>query len=275
MSTRVINCLLPFSGLDKLGLGACREYSVHGLIFLPEPGQKRIPTLMLATHGLTAHKASLLNWSLRLGEAGVASILFDLPGHYLGGWSEVPSFDWFCEYAHQLYGEAFRQLTRECQGQGNDGPARIVLAGHSLGGLLALKALELEDFKTCPERHALAVGFGLAKPGAPHLFDTPFYQKTFQQRAQLISPLLDPQKILFWIREQKEGLKLQGKKIHLLSGHDDIVANEQGVGRMAELLQKLGNQVSIEHPKKLPHHAPELAAPHIKSWFDRQGLLSL
>ena len=274
MSTRVINCFLPFPGLDKVGLKASRKYSVHGLIFLPDLKQKQVPTLMLATHGLTAHKATLLNWSLRLGEAGVASILFDLPGHYLGGWSEVPSFDWFCEHAHQLYSEAARKLIQECQNQGHDGPFRIVLAGHSLGGLLALKALELENFKTHPERYGLAVGFGLPRPGAPHLFDTPFYQKTFQQRAQLISPSLNPQKILSWIRGQKEGLKLQGQKIHLLSGHDDIVASKQSVERMAELLQKRGNQVSTEYAKKLPHHAPELAAPHIKSWFASQGLLS-
>ena len=65
----------------------------NALIFLPEIGVDDISevksTFAVFTHGYTADKSSIINWPIRLAEAGVSSILFDLPGHYLGTFSEV------------------------------------------------------------------------------------------------------------------------------------------------------------------------------------------
>ncbi len=277
---RVINCRLPYPGVSDVALVAHPRYAVHGLMFLPQSDEQCVPSLLVATHGLTASKADLITWPWRLVEAGVASIIFGLPGHYLDGWSEVPSFDWFKDSAHHLFASAYHRLREEClrafpqvKGQWQSEPPRAILAGHSLGGLLALKALELEDFIAHGKCAGLAVGLGLPRAGATHLFNTPFYQKTFHQRTQLISPVLEAQKILAWIGKQKANLRLRGQHICLLAGKDDIVVGPEGVERMAELLRGQSNQVDIQRVAKLPHHAPELAAPHIKSWINQQGFL--
>jgi len=52
-----------------------------------------------------------------------------------------------------------------------------------------------------------------------------------------------------------------------------VVVGEDGMERFATYLESLGNIVSMEKPKKLAHHVPENAAPHIKKFFKDEGWL--
>ena len=253
---------------------------VQALLFLPESPRLSPPTFALFTHGFTDHKASLLNWSTRLAQEGVASLLFDLPGHYLGGFSEVKSWIWFKEEVHKLYEQAHQRLGEEYfkifpsqRSKEDRRDIRIVLGGHSLGGLLALKALGLESFEEYPHKLALAVGFGFSHLRGRHLFETPLFEKTLFMRAQLVSPKLNPQRVFAWIKEEKENLKITGQKIYLLSGKDDYVVGERGVQEMAHFLEAQNNEIHWERVAKLPHHNPQRAAPHLKKYLKIQGYL--
>lgn len=243
----------------------------HAFLFLPDPTVELKPALGLITHGYTSHKGPLLNWAARLAEEGMASVLFDLPGHYLGGFCEVQSLSVFQDHAHQLFEAAHQEL---CAHLHEARPldhhileeAELVLMGHSLGGLLSLKALKLPTFAS-KTKQAICVGLGLPPIGKTHLFSSSFYKSTLHLRAQLVSKALDPDQVFPWIKKAKEELTLGDQKIHFITGQDDLVVAEDGTERFAELLKVQGNQVSIERPTKLPHHQPELAAGHIKKYL--------
>ncbi len=278
MSIRVKKVYLPF----PCPVETRPRQETHALLFLPDPNGPIIPSFALFTHGFTSHKASILNWSIRLVEEGVSNILFDLPGHYLGSFSEVPNFDWFKKQAHKFYQQAYDKLKQEfslCfpqyQSQLENKSFKIILGGHSLGGLLALKALELKCFQKYDNKTAIAVGLGLPPKDAPHVFASPFYKSTLAIRAQLVAPELAPENVFPWIQEEKENMNISQQKIYLLSGEDDVVVGKKGIERMAKILQDHNNQVSLEKVIKLPHHTPELAAPHLKKWLKSQGYLSL
>lgn len=241
--------------IEKLQLNL-RGWSVQGFRIAPR-GDSTPKVSALWAHGYTSSKNSLLNWALRCAEVGVENILFDLPGHYLGSFNEVESFEEFKSSSHKLFAKAFQKLQ-------NQTPDHFILGGHSLGGLLAIKALNLDTFKNL-SKEAIAVGLGMAPKNKLHLFDTPFYKSTLEVRAQLVSPSIDPQSIFTWIKEEKENLSLQNQKITLITGADDLVVGKDGTERLAELLKEKTNDVTVQRPTKLPHHQPEMAAPHIKS----------
>ena len=217
------------------------------------------------THGYTSHKGSLLSWSMRLSELGVASLIFDLPGHYLGTFSEIGSFQSFTEECPKLFLAGYKELKSELGFL--DKEVALVLGGHSLGALMSLKASENPELNQCREQSLFCVGFGLPPEGVTHVFDTPFYKATLDARSQLVSPELPPEVIFPWIKEQKKTLDVKGRRVFLLTGEDDVVVGEKGTEELAKILESHGNSVVLEKPGRLAHHVPENAAPHLKKMF--------
>lgn len=256
-----------------------QDQKTNALLFLPDgegpSGDSVKSTFAIFTHGYTADKSSILNWPIRLAEVGVSSILFDLPGHYLGNYSEVEDFDYFKAHAHELFYSAFLELRdafikefplNEQMTWPNQ--LKLVLGGHSLGAMLSLKALMLPQFKDF-QKLSVAVGLGLAPKNVVHLFDTPFYKNTLVIREQLVSPALKSTNVFPWIKEEKLALQIKGATIHLITGVDDMVVGEDGMERFAESLIVKNNTVTIEKPSKLPHHEPQLAASHVKKYLKK------
>jgi predicted esterase len=220
------------------------------------------------THGFTSHKASILNWGSRCAEEGLPTIIFDQPGHFLGSYNDIESFDQFKSIAPQLFFKAL-DVIRGHYPQAQD----ITIGGHSLGALTSLIALEsvLDSEKSI---NCICVGFGLPPTGVTHVFNTPFYKSTLNLRGQLVSKHLAPEIVFPWIKEAKEALKVSGRRIHFITGEDDMVVGKDGSERLAQQLTTLGNEVTISKPKRLAHHLPELAAGHIKSFLKEVNFIS-
>ncbi len=254
------------------------DQTTNAFVFLPEIGSENEsvqPTFALITHGYTSDKTSVMNWAIRLAEVGVSCLVFDLPGHYQGNFSEVKSFDHFKNHAHELFIDAFKTLKKyfldefplyENMWETNE--ARLVFAGHSLGAMMSLKALMLPEFASYNKR-AVCVGLGMAPVGVVHLFDTPFYKSTLRVREQLVSPELKPDNVFPWIKEEKKLLAVSGQTIHLITGIDDLVVGDDGSERFMESLVEKNNTVTLEKPTKLPHHEPNLAASHVKKYLKK------
>jgi hypothetical protein len=245
---------------------------VQALGFLPKlEGSPRPKSIALFSHGYTSHKGSLLTWASRLVEEGMPVMIFDLPGHYLGGFSELSSFKTFQESAHFLFYQAYLNLLSAC-GLSEEKPIEnIVLGGHSMGALLSIKAMDIKEFESLNVR-AIGVGLGLLAEGKTHLFASTFYKSTLNLRSQLVSPELSPEKLFPWIREEKKYLNVKNRIIHLITGEDDIVVGDDGTQRIGEILSENGNEVSYDLPSKLPHHLPEQAASFIKKYLKKKGL---
>lgn len=259
------------------------DQKTNALIFLPavknDDGVTSDiqPTVAIFTHGYTSDKSSIINWPIRLTEAGVACILFDLPGHYLGNFSEVEDFEYFKNHAHELFLNAFLELKKKFieelplhEHLLNENQLKLVLGGHSLGAMLSLKALMLPEFKKY-EKLSISVGLGMAPLNVVHIFDTPFYKATLKIREQLVSPALNPENIFPWIKEEKKVFDVHNQRIHLITGVDDMVVGEDGMERFTESLVLKNNTVTIEKPTKLPHHEPQLAAAHVKKYLKKIG----
>lgn len=255
-----------------------QDQKTNALIFLPEVGQADspvLPTFAIFTHGYTADKSSILNWSIRLAEAGVSVILFDLPGHYLGNFSEVLDFKQFKETAHELFHSAFLKLKSAFidefplyEHMLDKSELKLVFGGHSLGAMLSLKALMLKEFADF-QKLSISVGLGMAPKDIVHIFDTPFYKSTLKIREQLVSPALCPDNVFPWIKEEKVSLDISNQTVHLITGADDLVVGADGMERFAESLIAKNNTVTFEKPLKLPHHEPQLAAAHVKKYLKK------
>lgn len=261
MTVKIEKLTLPY--IDKNGLT-----QVNAFAFIPS--NKRVRAISLFTHGYTSLKSSILNWSLRLAEEGVAGILFDLPGHYLGGFTEVQCFETFKSAAPKLFEAALKGL-KELVDDIDPESTKLIIGGHSLGALLSLKAISLPSLQEFKTRQVCAVGFGLPPEGVTHIFDTPFYKSTLAIRGQLVSEAIKPDLMFPWIKEEKEALDLTQESIYLLTGEDDVVVGKDGSERLRDQLLALGNDVVLEKPNKLAHHLPESAAPHLKKWLKDQG----
>ena len=144
----------------------------------------------------------------------------------------------------------------------------MVLGGHSLGSLLALKALTMKEFEPY-KKLGIGVGLGMAPKDVVHLFDTPFYKSTLKVREQLVSPELKPDNVFPWIRDEKYNLQITNQDIHLISGDDDLVVGNDGMERFLENLVQKNNRVTIERPSKLPHHEPQGAASYVKKYLKK------
>lgn len=262
-----------------------QNQKTNALVFLPEvhgeESSQILPVFAILTHGYTADKSSILNWPIRLTEAGVSAILFDLPGHYLGNFSEVSDFGHFKEHAHELFLSAFLKL-KECfleefplnENMLESDQLKLVFGGHSLGALLSLKALKLPEFGPY-QKLSISVGLGMAPKDIVHLFDTPFYKSTLRIREQLVSSALSSDNVFPWIKDEKLMLDVHGETIHLITGSNDMVVGEDGMERLAESLLLKKNNVTTEKPAKLPHHEPQLAAGYVKKHLKKIGWLTL
>ena len=252
-----------------------RDQKTNILYFLPDADQELKATFAIFTHGYTSDKSSIINWPIRLAEVGVPCALFDLPGHYLGNYSEVTDFDHFKTNGHKLFLEAFNGLTEVFKEHSFDGADlveskkfKLVLGGHSLGAMLSLKAMMLDEFNEM-EKLAIGVGLGHAPTNALHLFDTPFYKATLNIREQLVSEALKPDHVFPWIRDEKAKIALKNSRVHLITGEDDLVVGNDGMERLAATLELNSNVVTMEKPSKLPHHEPQLAASHVKKFLKK------
>lgn len=244
-------------------------HDLNALAFMPKPETGPIKSLAVFSHGYSSHKGSILNWPIRLAEEGIPTVIFDLPGHYLGSFSEVPSFEVFKKHCRFLFEQAHSKFADLAGIK----PKKAILGGHSLGALLSLQAAQSEYFNQF-DTTIICVGLGKLEVNAKHLFQSNFYKSTLNVRAQLVAKELRPDVMFPWINTAKNNIDLQNKRIHLITGADDIVVGAGGAQRMAEALAKLGNEVSLDLPVKLPHHLPEQAAGYIKKFLKKSGFFN-
>jgi hypothetical protein len=219
-------------------------------------------TLAIATHGYTSSVHSILNWGQKMAELGTPALLFNLPGHYLGGHFDISSFATFSQHAEEYFLLALQSLKNALKAPSHTKIAPLFL-GHSLGALLALKAQARSDFQA-QEGACVAVGFGKGAIEGKHLFQTPLFFHTLAFRRQLVAPELAPEVMFDWIAEEKEKIKLRGRLIFLLSGLDDAVIGKTGPEVLAADLHEKGNDIYLLRPQRLPHDSPEAAAPYLK-----------
>ncbi len=247
-------------------------FQVNALAFIPSiEGDRDVKSeWAFFSHGYTSHKGDCLNWASRLVESGVPCLIFDQPGHYLGSFHEVSSWEDFKAHVHELFGEAFIRLQGLMEthlGVGQyPSPKNIILGGHSLGAYTSIRALELPVFQDY-QKVAVAVGIGIGQGQAAHLFETAFYEKTLSLRRQLVSPELDSRQVFSWIKTEKENMTVSNQRVHLITGEDDLVVGANGMTPFIEVLERNGNVVTWERPKRLPHHEPGIASPHIYAFL--------
>ena len=244
-------------------------FTVNALAFIPSDSDKSARAVF--SHGYTSNKVDCLPWAVRLSESGVPTIIFDWPGHYLGSFNEAESFSDFTAHAHELFGEAWNRLNDLIPVSSLASPTTAILGGHSLGALMSIKALELAQFKNL-QTLSVAVGFGLnpTLSTATHVFETSFYQKTLSIRRQLVSLVLDPDVTFPWIKDEKMRLSPKGKRIHLITGADDLVVGAGGMEDMRRHFAELENNVTAFEPTKLPHHEPSSAGPHLFAFLKQE-----
>ncbi|MFZ4714630.1 MAG: hypothetical protein ACOYL6_12990 [Bacteriovoracaceae bacterium] len=229
--------------------------------FYPEGVSHYKNAVAVFTHGYTAEKTPLLPWAIRLADFGVPTIIFDLPGHYLSSLVELDSFENFKQNSHKLFTLGYQTLVESAKFMVNT-ETKLILGGHSLGGLLSLKALMNEEFDQL-NKIGIGVGVGIQEEEKKHLFQSKFYEKTMHIRSQLVSPHLNPAELFKWLHDEKKNIQTFHQKICLITGQDDAVVSRDGAERFKELLEVHSNIVSLEKPEKLPHNNPELAALHI------------
>lgn len=231
-----------------------RSFFVNALLFRDHQldNSKKVA---IFTHGYTAHKGQLVTWAQKLASSKIPTIIFDLPGHYLGSFNEVEHFNEFKNHVHELFFVARNELPAAPQ---------LILGGHSLGAWLSLKALTDPHFKDV-ETLNICVGLGLPDPKKPHPFKSPFYLETMELYSQLVSPALSVTAVLEWIYESRNEVPLMNRKIHLLCGEDDFIVGNLGAERLQELLTRSGNHVDLLKLKHLPHNNPEMAGAAVRS----------
>lgn len=247
-------------------------FQVNAFAFIPSTakGGEIKSEWAFFSHGYTSHKGDCLNWASRLVESGVPCLIFDQPGHYLGSFNDVNSWEDFQNHVHELFGEALLRLQALMDlhvGIGQYPPLKsIIVGGHSLGAFTSIRALELPAFQNY-QKVSVAVGIGIGQRQATHLFETAFYEKTLSLRRQLVSPCLDSKIVFGWLKEEKEKMTVSSQRIHLITGEDDVVVGAGGLEAFIEVLEKHGNVVTFDRPRKLPHHEPGLATPHMYSFL--------
>tara|TARA_B100000925_G_scaffold285457_1_gene261808 strand:+ start:605 stop:1348 length:744 start_codon:yes stop_codon:yes gene_type:complete len=221
---------------------------VNALAF--KPNDPKSDYCCAFTHGYTSHKGSILPWAQKMMELSIPTILFDLPGHFLGSFQEVQSFEVFKEQTPELF-----NLAHEVLGEGR----KLISGGHSLGALFSLIHGQSNQPKLI-----FCAGLGLSDPAKTHLFQTPFFKDTMNLRSELISKSIAPEVVFPWISETKQNISCENKRISLVAGKDDIIIDrEVGLNRLGDILKKK-NHVEIITPPSLPHHQPERAGVYLK-----------
>jgi hypothetical protein len=230
---------------------------VNALFFRPEVPSDKIAVF---SPGYTSHKASLLNWSTALMDKNISSLIFDLPGHFLGGHHPVPSFEIFAKHSPELFRLAVENIGTLLGKDSSE--LDCTIGGHSLGALLALQALQEHAFP-CRSINAVCVGLGIYPPGKTHVYATKLFEKTIAIRNGYVDPCLHSNIMFPWIGNSKQELKISKARVHLICGQDDLVVGGDGLNRLSDKLKELGNEVSCEQPLKLAHHLPELATKFV------------
>lgn len=256
-----------FLSIDKIILTQ-GQTTVNALLFRPPSSKLKDTGYAIFTHGYTSHKISIFSWAQKLCDDGVPTLIFDQPGHFTGSFHDVASFEDFKSDAPMLFSHALNKLREAYPNQ----QQRILVGGHSLGALTSILAVQNNYFEGLDVYHC-GVGFGVPPEGVAHVFDTPFYQATVKARAELVSKHLAPEIMFPWIKDQKYHLTLSNHKIHLISGEDDVVVGKEGMENFAKILEDLGNTVTMDKPKKLGHHLPDMAGSFIKKYAKKIGLL--
>lgn len=247
-------------------------FSFNAMAILPSPDENASYKGQwgVFTHGYTASKRDCLPWAQRLAESGAPCVFFDLPGHYLGGYHEVESFEDFKAHVHECFIDAYKFLAESLNENDYDIECTdVIFGGHSLGAMLSLKALELPYFSQL-NKMAICIGLGIGQHKETHLFESSFYQKTLDIRRQLVSPSIDSDLVFPWIKEAKLSVTLTDQRIHLICGIDDVVVGEGGMKALEFNLVELGNTVTSIEPKKLPHHEPTMAATYVNSFLRKE-----
>lgn len=242
-----------------------KYFTFNAMIFLPPMQRNHSPAWALLTHGYTSSKTDCVSWAQRLSEASIACCIFDLPGHHLGSYNKLNSFEEFKLHSHECFSDAYELL----QSHVKEPCEQLILAGHSLGALLAIKALSLNTFSLLPKL-AIGVGVGIGQHKTAHLFETSFYEKTLNIRRQLVDEHIDSQFVFPWIKEEKENINITNQRVHLITGLDDVVVGEKGAEVFRQKLEKSGNSLSLSEPKKLPHHEPSMATSHIYNFLKKE-----
>ncbi len=242
-----------------------KYFSFNAMAFLPPSDVETRSEWALFTHGYTASKSDCINWAQRLSELGIPCAIFDLPGHHLGSYNEIRSFEDFKKNAHDCFIDAYKFLKE----QGLSDCTKLILGGHSLGALLSLKALNIKEFEELNPL-AIGIGIGISQHKTVHLFESSFYQKTLNIRRQLVCENLDSDLVFPWIKNEKLNLEIYQKRIHLITGLDDVVVGEGGAEVLRFNLESQGNDVTLTEPKKLPHHEPSSAASYIASFIKKE-----
>lgn len=241
---------------------------MQAFCFLPTDSHQQFFSCAIFTHGYTSHKGSLLNWGVQLAHKNIPTIIFDLPGHYLGSFNEVEDTDDFEEYLHHLFQTAFISLKQHTS---LDSLQNIILGGHSLGALLSLRASNLDIFKAY-QRYLFPIGYGIRKEGEPHPLLTSFFKPLLETRSQLVSPAIAPEEVLHWVEQSKHHDSCKDNTIYLVTGEDDVLITSEDLKRTVEKLKEK-NRVILEVPKHLPHHQPELAIKFILRFLKQSNLL--
>jgi pimeloyl-ACP methyl ester carboxylesterase len=231
------------------------------LTFFPAQASNKIAAVF--THGHTSHKGAILSWAEKLYHAGIASTIFDLPGHYMGEGSDVIDLDLFSKEAPELFSQAINAMSEKLIVD------HWIVGGHSLGALLSLKFLNLEAIPNS-KVEAIAVGFAETSKSGNHLYQEAIFKKMLEFRSLLVSPALHHDYFFQWIRKEKMSLALKNKRLLLLSGRDDLVAKAEDVESLALRLKQDENIVELIMLDKLPHHEPEKAATHIRDYIIRK-----
>lgn len=234
-----------------------KDLVVEALVFIPE-NMDKCEKLAIFTHGYTDHKGSLFTWGSRLAGDGMGVVIFDLPGHFLGSFNDITSFESFTENTHHLFFEAYKAFTKESSFTLN----KVILGGHSLGALMSLRAAELPEFSEF-EMKIIPVGFGMGAKSGVHVLEGPMFEATMNARAKIISKHLHFSVLFPWLKREKELVPTSNKEIYLICGQNDGIIEIDGVERIADILKSNGNDVTIKMPKRLYHHQPELASPHV------------
>lgn len=251
-----------------LSKGIFRNNQVESHYLLAKPENVRTdrfgntPTAIF-THGFTSNKQDLLNWMQKFASNQVPVLIFDLPGHYLGNLTDVNSIEEFYQSSEAFFGQARGLLEAEL----NQSNLFYLVGGHSLGALLSLLTLD----QVFPEKEStlsLIVGLGSPKENSQHFFDTDLFAETRRFRDQLVSPAINMKDLFTWSHDLKRTIEVKDRKIHLICGENDVVVGPGGVERLFEHL-KNNNQVSLDQPKKLSHHEPQLAHVHLYSYLKK------
>jgi hypothetical protein len=246
---------------------------VEAIAFLPDINQELRHALAIFAPGYTDDKTPLLSWGFNLAAIGIATMVFDLPGHYLGSLYPLRSLEDFFRDTPLLFVEGFnslaKRLVKRARFADSDVLKRsftVVLGGHSLGARLAMEAAVL---KCWSERSKILIGvaIGVGDQGSPHVLESEHFQGALEVRRQLVSPHLAPEKLTPRLKMMDQNFRLRNATVFLLTGQDDVFATPSRVQRLESILRANGNHVTTHIVRRLPHHDPKNAAPQIANYL--------